>query len=76
VDVPEEYIPCISDLEKKEINNVIKNFEQLEEKKVIDRSVKKGNQVLMPPQKLKSDGISCIPMYKAADRVATDQKEN
>ena len=66
-------MPSISYLEKKEINNEIKNLKQLEKKKVIDITIKqKATKYLCHHNKSESDGISCIPMYKAADRVATD----
>jgi len=53
---------------------VIKNLDHLEEKKIIDRTIKqKATKYLCHHKKSESDGISYIPMYKAADRVATDQ---
>ena len=67
MDIPEEYILSISDL-KKEINGVIKNLEQLEKKKVVDRIVKQKATKHLCHHKSESDGISCICMYKAADR--------
>ena len=39
MDIPEEYISAISELDKKEIKDVVYNLEQLEEKRVIDMEI-------------------------------------
>lgn len=79
MDIPEEYTPAISDLDKKEIKDVVKNLELLEEKKAIDRPFTQiATKYLCHHSKSESDDKSCIPMYKAIDSidpVATNQLE-
>ena len=78
MDIPEEYIPAISELDKKEIKDVVYNLEQLEEKKVIDMEIPETElttKYLCYQTQSETDGKSCIPIYRAADPEASDQHD-
>ena len=74
--VADEYVPMISELDNQECKEITENIAQLEEKKIIDKSIKQKATYLCQREIADTDGRTFIPMYKKMDMKSSVDKKH